>query len=488
MSLGEAPGAASRAVTTPDGEPAVATSARRRAWVAGAGAGAVVTGVLWLFSARQWALYRVPSWDLGIFTQVLRAYSELRSPVVTIKGEDFMILGDHFHPLLVVLAPFYALHPSGFTLLAAQAVLFGLTAGIVTWAAVKHVGWWGVAIGLACGLSHFVVEAHAAQFHEVALAMPLLAMAMAMLVDRRGVAACAWALPLVLVKEDLGLTVAAVGVVVAIRAASSRERRAGLATAAFGVLAFVVITQWVLPALNPDGVWDYADDSILSLALSDPGAALTRLGTGFGVKAGTVLLALLVTGVVCVRSPLALVALPTLAWRVSSDVAYHWGTHFHYGAVLAPILYLALVDALGLLTRDGSRGVRRRWLVPALGAGTLALTLLLQPRFALWTLTQSDTWAPNARAATLREAENQVADGEAVDMDITLMAYLAPRAEVYWIGNTNPVPDVVVIDRSSGVLHPPPDDVAAYAGQLFPGTTWETVWDTFPVGVARPVG
>lgn len=461
---------------------------RHAAWVAAVGVTVLVTLPLWLLSAKQWAIYRAPSWDLGIFTQTVRAYSELRAPIVPIKGEGYLILGDHFHPLLAVLAPVYKVFPSGFTLLAVQAVAFGLAAGIVAYFAVRRLGWWGAAIGLASGWSFFLVEAQASQFHEIALAVPLVAMSMGMLVQRRGIAAVAWSLPLLAVKEDLGLTVAVIGVVVAIRARSSRERTWGVSSAVVGVLAFVVVTQWVLPALNPDGVWAYADDSIVSLLLSDPGAAFSRLVTGIDAKLAMLILPVLITGVVSVRSPLALVALPTLAWRFASDVSLHWGTSFHYGAILAPVMFLALVDALGSMRAADQAGANRRpWLIPVMSAGTLALAVILIPRFSLWTLTSPITEAERARAQVLAQAGEQIADGERVSMDITLMAYLAPRAEIYWIGNVNPTPDAVLLDRSSGVLADPPADLAGYAGVLHPDTEWVNVWDVDPVGIARPV-
>ncbi len=473
-----------------DGEPAPSnvrpTELKARPWGLSAAVALVIAGVYWLYASRQWALYRVPSWDLGIFTQLLRAYSELRSPIVPIKGDGFMLLGDHFHPLLVVLAPFYALHPSGFTLLAMQAVLFGLTAGIIAWFAIRNLGRWGALIGLAAGLSYLLAEAAASQFHEIALALPFLAISLGLLVERRNVAAILWALPLLGVKEDLPLTVAAIGVVVFIRAASRRERWWGIGAAVGGVVAFLVITSVILPALNPDGVWDYASDSILSLLLSDPGAAFGRLGTGIGPKVMMVALPLLIGCVICVRSPLLIVAIPTLGWRIASDVQFHWGTSWHYGAVLAPVVYLALVDALpGFKELIAER--RQRLVVPIVSSVSLAISVILLPQFALWTLAAPDTWRTNPQVEAARAAEAQVADGEYVEMDITLMAYLAPRAHVMWLGNDNPTPDVMVLNQFSGTLHPAPEDASVYAAQRYPEVTWEQVFTQSGFLVARPV-
>ena len=48
-------------------------------------------------------------------------------------------------------------------------------------------------------------------FHEIAFAVPLLAFSLSALVRGRARATMWWALPLVLVKEDQGFTVAAIG-------------------------------------------------------------------------------------------------------------------------------------------------------------------------------------------------------------------------------------------------------------------------------------
>src|SRR5690606_24293681 len=113
----------------------------------------VVTALYGLWSWRQWARFEVPSWDLGIFTQVFRAYAELRAPVVPIKGPGFMILGDHFHPLLALLTPAYWISPTGLSVLLVQAVLVGISTAVVAACAVRHLGRWpGVGLGVAYGL------------------------------------------------------------------------------------------------------------------------------------------------------------------------------------------------------------------------------------------------------------------------------------------------------------------------------------------------
>ncbi|WP_156252381.1 DUF2079 domain-containing protein [Pseudactinotalea terrae] len=430
--------------------------------------GLVVTALYSLWSWRQWARFEVPSWDLGIFTQIFRAYAELRAPVVPIKGPDFMILGDHWHPLLALLAPAYWIHPSGLTLLIVQALLIGVSVTIVTVCAVRHLGRGsGIAIGVAYGLSWGLQSSVASQFHEVALALPFLAASLSALVRRDHRAAALWSLPLLLVKEDLGLTVTMIGVVIAIRGA----RRLGVGLAVGGVVAFFLTTNVILPALNPDGVWDYADDSIVSQVFSDPAGALSSLFTGFGNKLVLIVLVVAVTAFLALRSPLVLITLPTFAWRLTSDVPFHWSLDWHYSAVLMPVVFLALVDAL---VSSPTWKARAPWFAGI--AVVLALVVTIQ--FPLWKLTDGEYWTPGSRPEPAAVALAAIPDGATVVSDITLMAYLAPRTEVYWMGNDNPVPEYVVLFQGAGIYGgDPPESAEAWAEERFPGEDFTQIVD-----------
>ena len=72
------------------------------------------------YSVQQLKHWITPSWDLAIFTQMAQAYSHFDMPIVQIKGTDFNLWGDHFHPILVLLGPIYAVFPSPLTLLVVQ--------------------------------------------------------------------------------------------------------------------------------------------------------------------------------------------------------------------------------------------------------------------------------------------------------------------------------------------------------------------------------
>ncbi len=178
--------------------PAPITGSRVPGTVGSIVVAALVTAVYVLYSALEWRRFTVKSWDLGIFTQLAQDYSRLQAPLVSIKGDGFNLMGDHFHPILVLLGPVYAVWPHAFALLVVQAVLIGISVVGIGRMAGRVVGRWGaIVVAAAYGLSWGIQGAVAFQFHEIAFALPLLAFALDAVIARRALAAAAWAVPLV---------------------------------------------------------------------------------------------------------------------------------------------------------------------------------------------------------------------------------------------------------------------------------------------------
>ena len=51
------------------------------------------------------------SWDLGIFTDLVKQYAHLRAPVADVRGAGVNLLGDHFSPIIALIAPFFLARP-----------------------------------------------------------------------------------------------------------------------------------------------------------------------------------------------------------------------------------------------------------------------------------------------------------------------------------------------------------------------------------------
>ncbi|MDQ0744926.1 putative membrane protein [Clavibacter sp. B3I6] len=461
--------------------PAPLTGSRVPGTVGSVVVAALVTAVYVLYSALEWRRFTVKSWDLGIFTQLAQDYSRLEAPIVSIKGDGFNLLGDHFHPILVLLGPVYAIWPHAFALLVVQAVLIGISVVGVGRLAGRVVGRWGaITVAAAYGLSWGIQGAVAFQFHEIAFALPLLAFALDAVVARRALAGALWAAPLVFVKEDLGLTVAVLGAILAL----TLHRRVGLALAAWGVAWFALATAVILPAFNREARWDYASKLDAGGALADP------LGTIAGLlvapKLETVAFLLLAGALIAVRSPLLLLVLPTLAWRFLSPTESYWAPGYHYDAVLMPIVFAAAIDGVAR-----ARAGRQSWLrtasratVPVIAVAAIALGM----RSPMAELAGPTLWQPAPRAAEAQEALDLVPAGASVLSDIGLMSYLVDDHEVFWLGNPgNPAPQYVVIDTLGGGLGPGALDAVRYGEATQAGTTYEMVYADAGYQVARRV-
>ena len=470
------------------------------------------------FSLAQWRTLSDPSWDLAIFTEAAQSYSRFEAPIVSIKGPGYNLLGDHFHPILMLLGPIFRFFPSAFTLLIVQDLLIAASVLPIARLAQRFVGRGGaVLVGLAYGLGWGLQGAVAAQFHEVCVAVPLLACAGAAFVERRWGACMAWLAPVILVKEDLGLTVFVAGLALAWRRRG--EDRSGmlasLAYALFGIVAFVVTVKLFLPAMNPAGTWAYSlDGSATGAGTAMAGATAARAVPSLwqilavpSVKIVTLAVLLAGAGVVGARSPWFALVLPTLAWRFAGSVdAYYQWSSWHYNAVLVPIAVCALLDVIagwlapadlpaGLATAGetdadcanpapASSGRRRAlvWAAACVPAISLALTATSLPLWKLPTLTDS----PRLDAA--QGAIDAVPVGASVETDTTLLARLVPGRDVYWVGTTvgmDAPPEYVVVDRQSYAWGGAEVDAESWASAAHPGHTYETIYSAQGFRVAR---
>lgn len=426
-----------------------------------------------LLGVQQWQNLVSQSWDLGIFSQLARAYAELRPPIVPIKGDDVNLLGDHFHPLLVLLGPIWAFWPSGLALLWTQAVLFGLSAFPLTRLAIDRLGPVpGTVVGVVYAFSFGLQGAVHAQFHEIAFAVPLLAFSLTALLRGRLLPAILWAAPLVLVKEDLGLTVAVIGLILILR--HRRQWHAGAALAFWGAGWFLLSTYIILPALNPEGRYDYTQNIGSLLAAFVPVEKWMTVG-----------LLLLTAGLIGARSPLILAMLPTLAWRFTGTVPFYWEWSWHYDAVLMPIAIAALLDALGdRHTGRASSGRRldlprpRPWIRGVAVAACALPPLLLGSSMPVVSVFQPTEWSVTWRAEPARATMEAVPEDSVVASDITLMAYLVTDHDVQWTHGPNErVPECVLIDQYAfSWPEGPPADPVGWTAESF-GEDYDLVLD-----------
>ena len=446
-------------------------------------------------SLARWRRQSAPSWDLAIFEQAVKGYAHLGAPIIDIKGPGFNQLGDHFSPLLAVLAPFYRIFPTPVTLLVAQCVLVAISVVPVIMVARRFLGGTpGILIGIAYGVSWGFQTGVDVQFHEYALAVPLLAFCLWAYLTHRWITTAVFALLLLGVKEDLGFTVIVIGLIMVARGLrhwsdpnddAGRQMVVGAATVLLGIIASLVILLVVIPAFNPGGTWDYwgrleADDDIsgtvgIGAALGNvPHLLLTLLTPAQKVNT-LVLLAALSVGC-CVLSPIVLLAVPTLLWRFLSTNDGYWGTYWHYSMILMPIIFMAAVDALRKLRGSVAPKVRAyAHAVPSLACLFGLITCMV---FPLKDILDPASYQPPPRANEAAAVLALIPDGTSVATDTGLITQLVTHHTVYWNGGLSGgvVPDYLLVDPQAG-WSGDPGDPASLAEAYYPGTSFTTIYN-----------
>ena len=560
---------------------------------------AVLVGawVLIAYSVGQWRSMTVPSWDLAIFAELAKDYAHGQAPIVPIKGDGYNLLGDHFHPILVLLGPVWRLFPTPLALLVVQDLLLAVSAWPLTRLATRLTSRSvATALGLFYVLSWGFQGAAQAQFHEIAFAVPMLAWASVAFVERRWKACALWLVPLVLVKEDMGLTLIMAGGAMALRGwqearagepddagSGPAKRRSGrfirawdeLPTvrlgahlALFGLLAFILTVFIIVPLLSPTGSWQYglggnAGDGMT--AAHTGGTLLERLFSPT-VKIATLFMLVCTAGGIGLASPWMALMLPTLGWRFLADKEAYWEWKlWHYNAALIPIALGALLDVIARLrarrARRAATGAAQSpesteatapteaaapthegahlppdpddapaapagaaapaeptepaapaqspalpdaespdadsptapaaepasepaaeapagWLAAPVWARRMVAVGVMVPLITcaltasdlpLWAMTEKNYGTPSSRTAAARQVLDAIPEGASVETDLTLLAYLVPKATVSWVGtsgSSGQAKDYVVVDsRSTAWGGRPPKDAAQWATQ-----------------------
>lgn len=452
----------------PDGAPRLTRTARWAPWLI-ALPFFIAFGTL---SIAKFETLGMASYDLAIFTQIVRSYSELHAPLAEIKGVGYNSLGDHFHPIVALIAPFYAIWKTAITLLVAQALLFALSIVVVAREAFKRLGnFAGWCIGIAYGLGWGLQSAVSFEFHEVAFAPLIMALALQAMLNERWKTAMLWASALLLVKEDLGLTVAMFGVVMFLRG----KRLLGFVTSLIGAAGFALVLRVLIPMANPDGHYDYTSRDDLGLSFH------TLFLEGQHTKIWMLIWLFAITGFLALRSNIVLLVLPTLVWRLATSNENYWGTSWQYSAILMPVVFMAMIDAMQKM-QGSPRTWVRGWALHNPAVAVVVGLMLLQ-QFPLNQLIKPETYKIPTRAIAARQAASHIPDGAIVESDNGLLPYIVQRTRALFNGSTAEIaPDFVVFDAAWGWA-PSPADSVTWAEEQHPPHKYQIVYsaDTFTV-------
>jgi uncharacterized membrane protein len=383
-------------------------------------------------------------------------------------GSNFSVLGDHFSPIIALVAPVYWVWANPAVLIIVQSVLFALAVPLMWITARRLLGEraaWFVAVAYA--LSWGLQGAVAVGFHEIAFGVPLIALVLERWTAGRLGQAVLAVLALLLVKEDMGLVVAALGVVALIdprvRGLLDPRRRRMLASALMvgGLVFAAVAIKVAIPAFGGRSgyYWsaDYAHLGSSPLAavghvVAHPLSTLHLLLTPPS-KWQLMLWLLVPFALLPLASPYTLLAVPLLAERLFSSNANHWSALFHYNAMLMPIMFVAAMDGLVRLQRMTQGRVQlsprldpRRiaigWAVAVL-VGAVAISAI---HFPYRRFIRPSEWTTSARDRAAAEAVAVVPNGAIVEATNFSSAHLTGRTQVMLFDDEPRGADWIVVD------------------------------------------
>ena len=280
--------------------------------------------------------------------------------------------------------------------------------------------------------------------------------------------------------------------------------RGGVLLAVWGLAWSVLALAVIIPHFNPMHHYPYWYDGGAVGPGGHPsvGALAHQLVQSGHEKLWTTYLILLPVAFLALRSPLVLIALPSLALRFISTNSYFWGTGWHYDATVMPIVFLAAVDGMARFRarsrrRAGAARSREPSWLPAPGeavarygaAVMIVIAGWLAFRFPLDTLWSSQTYEISAHVRAENAAMARVPDGVTVEATLSMLAPLAARDDTYWIGTyPNPAPDYVVFDETNTGWSPPPANALTFLEQRHPGWAYLRIFTDDGVDVFRRVG
>ncbi len=408
-------------------------------------------------------------YDFAIFDQVV--WNSLRGRLLetSITGLGATWLGTHFAPILLALVPVYAVWDDPRALLVFQTLALSFTALPIYWLAKERLG--GL-LAIITALVFFLYpsqqHANLFEFHDIALAAPILGLAIYLLLKKHiagGLVCLALAL---LVREEVAFIVAACGLVLCLFG----NRRLGLAIGIVGAVWGVALVQFVIPSFA-----ERQGNYIIGLHYSSLGTSLPEVVRTVLSKPD------LLFGVLCTSAKIEFVLylfaplafLPLLGWQITLASLPSFGyllllpggnlalARSHHIAPMLPLLFLGLVVGAQRVL-EWSR-YRRFWGLGAvperihLLAMKCALAALLLVtgglsyysngagpgtrnfNAALYTL-------DNARATLIRELLNHIPNDAPVLTTGGLTPHLSHREYIYYFPFINDVrqADYVIVD------------------------------------------
>lgn len=286
--------------------------------------------------------------DLAIFDQPIWHWSRFEAPLSSIKYNQLPgahILGDHFHPILILIAPLYWLWNDVRVLLILQATLVSISAFPIYKIAkilVPH-RYFPLAVSFSFLAFFGIQSAIDYDFHETTLAVLPFSLSLLFMVEGKTVPFFTTFILGLLFKEDMPLYYAMVGFILSIR---FKKYRLGFIVFGISLIYYFLVTQKIIPAFKGDRfAYEELDArlgkttfDLIRTSLVTPWVTLWVLITPL-IKFKAIVNYFASYSFLPLLDPLSLaLIIPNFVSRYLTELPQRWILRFQYGAMLSPIL------------------------------------------------------------------------------------------------------------------------------------------------------
>lgn len=312
------------------------------------------------------------SWDLGQYGQLVWNSLNGRLMQGTFVRDTDTFLGKSFTPIILTFVPVYALWQNPIVLLIVQVLGLGVAGLPIYWYARRRLG---VPLALVVALAYYLnpgmQHIGLTEFHEIALAVPLLAFATFFLLRQHNLGFFVCLGLALLVKEEIGLIAIMIGVYIFL---FQRRRGLGFALMLLGVGWVILLLQVLIPFFRGaeyGGTFYYFGEG----AIGGGGSRYSYLGRSVPEILSTILthpgtiwqavwLPEKIAYVLHLLVPLMFLpivgvevfslTLPTLGYSLLSTYPLQYEIRSYYFSPLLPFLFFALVLGLQRLIQRGT--------------------------------------------------------------------------------------------------------------------------------------
>ena len=436
--------------------------------LAGAAAYALIMSVV---TIRKHEAFQSHGHDLGIFDQVMwrTVHGDVLGTSMLVSPHFF---GEHVSPILLLVAPLYALVPDPRTLLWLQTVALASGAFAVYWIATRALR--DEAAAALFSLAYLAYQpmrnANLFDFHPIALATPLLLFAFHHLESRQWVRFGLFLALAMACQEEIAILVAALGIYVG-WVHGRRKTAVALFTLGAVILA---LDLWVVVPHFRNGPFSF------TYRYSYLGSSIPEIVTSLVTHPLLVLRHTLIPAkldyLVDVFGPVAflpfaapaqlLLTAPTFFQNVLSDYAQQYSTRFQYTSPLTPFVFGAAIYGL---RRLGTRPER-------IGILLALLVVSAAVFFGESPARQLRQFAPTAHHARLRAVLRDIPAAASVSAQDVVVPHLSRRAQIHEYPALDDA-EYVVLDASSSTYPLVPKAYDRSVRELLVGGDYGvTVW------------